>query len=293
MKNVLLGVIGGSGVYELKNVTVETELSVRTPFGDPSDRIVIGNVSGRRIAFLPRHGRGHRHLPTEVPSRANIYALKSLGVKKLIAVSAVGSLKEEIRPTDIVLPSQIIDRTKTRAQTFFGNGIVGHISFAEPFCNRLRAEIRSITESYIKKQSPDKRLFCNETYVCMEGPQFSTRAESELHRSWGAGVIGMTAIPEAKLAKEAELCYASIAMPTDYDCWRENEAAVDGSMVQTYMKENNKMINELLPLILEKITPDCDCECHHAAQFATFTDVKMMPKNEMKKLDLLFGKYWK
>ena len=295
MKKVLLGVIGGSGVYELKNVKVIDEVSVRTPFGAPSDKIVIGKVGDREVAFLPRHGKGHRHMPTEVPSRANIYALKSIGVRKIVAVSAVGSLKEEIRPTDIVIPAQIIDKTKTRPQSFFGEGAVGHIAFSEPFCGRLRSEIRSVTEAYIKEKSPNKRLFCDETYICMEGPQFSTRAESLLHKSWGAGVIGMTAIPEAKLAREAEICYASVAMPTDYDSWRENEAAVDGSMVQGYMKENNKMINELLPLILEKITPDCDCDCdcHHAAEFATFTDKKRIPEKLKKKLDLLFGKYWK
>lgn len=292
MKDVLLGVIGGSGIYGLNNVSVEAELSVKTPFGPPSDRIVIGKTGGRLIAFLPRHGKGHRHSPTEVPSRANIWALKSLGVKKVIAVSAVGSLKEEIRPTDIVLPSQIIDKTKSRPLSYYGEGLVGHIAFAEPFCNRLRAELRTHTEIYLKEKSPGKRLFCDETYVCMEGPQFSTKAESELHRSWGAGVVGMTAIPEAKLAREAELCYASIAMPTDYDCWRENEAAVDGSMVLQYMKENNKTVNDLLPFLLEKITPDCDCGCHHAAQFAIFTDKSRIPAKTKKKLSLLFGKYW-
>jgi 5'-methylthioadenosine phosphorylase len=295
MKGIKLGVIGGSGIYELKNVTVEKEIQVRTPFGEPSDKIVIGHVGpeNRQVAFLPRHGKGHRILPGELPSKANIYALKSLGVKKIIAVSAVGSLKEEIRPTDIVLPAQIIDRTKSRPQTFFGDGIVGHISFADPFCDKLRSDIAGFTKKFLEKNNPGKRLFTDETYICMEGPQFSTRAESKLYRSWGAGVIGMTALPEAKLAREAEIAYAIIAMSTDYDCWREHEQAVDGAMVQEYMKENNKTINDLLPYILENLSTDDECDCHSAAKFAVFTNPAVFPSSAKKKLELFYGKYWK
>ncbi len=292
-ENISIAVIGGSGVYELKNVRVTGELDIKTPFGKPSDLITVAEIGSRRVAFLPRHGRGHRHLPAEVPSRANIYALKSLGVKKIVAVSAVGSLKEEIRPMDIVLPRQIIDKTRSRPHTFYGNGIVGHVAFADPFCENLRAPMKTVIEDYISNRKLDKRLFTEETYICMEGPQFSTRAESLLHKSWGAGVVGMTAVPEAKLAREAEICYASYAMPTDYDCWREEEQAVDGSMVQTYMKENNKTVNELLPRILEALDPDQECACHSAARYAVFTKPELIPARVKKDLGLLYGKYWR
>ncbi len=293
MEKILAGVIGGSGVYELKNIEIIEERSVSTPFGMPSDKIAIGRAGGRLVAFIPRHGKGHRLSPAEIPVKANIYALKSLGVLNVISVSAVGSLKEEIRPTDIVLPSQIIDKTVSRAKSFFGGGVVGHISFADPFCSRLKNEVKEVIEAYIKDKKIDKRLFTEETYVCMEGPQFSTRAESRLHRSWGAGVIGMTAIPEAKLAREAEMCYVTIALSTDYDCWREGEEGVGISMVLEYMKENNKTINELLPLILENIENDDGCSCRSAAKFAILTDRKAIPVRIMRDLDLFYGKYWK
>jgi 5'-methylthioadenosine phosphorylase len=293
MESIKIGVIGGSGVYELSNVKVKEEIEVKTPFGKPSDKITLAEIGKRMVAFIPRHGKGHRHLPTEVPSKANIYALKSLGVQKVIAVSAVGSLKEEIRPTDLVVPSQIIDRTKSRPLSYFGGGVVGHISFADPFCNHFRKEIKALMEKYIAENKLSKRLFTEETYLCMEGPQFSTRAESHLYRSWGAGVIGMTAIPEAKLAREAELCYAMIALPTDYDCWREGEAAVDVSLVLEYMKENNKTINSLLPFIIESIALDEDCSCRKAAQYAVMTGKGLIPEQIKKDLDLFYGKYWK
>ncbi len=293
MEEIYFGVIGGSGVYELKNVEIVEEMEIHTPFGKPSDKITIAKIGNRKVAFLPRHGRGHRYLPTEVPSRANIYALKSIGVKKIIGVSAVGSLKEEIRPTDLVLPAQIIDRTKERPVSFFGNGIVGHISFADPFCNNMRDEIKNIIEKYIHDKKLTKRLFTEETYVCMEGPQFSTRAESHLYRSWGAGVIGMTAIPEAKLAREAELCYAIIALPTDYDCWREGEAVVDISIILENSKENNKTINEILPLVLEGLTLNDLCPCQSAAQYAVMTKLDLIPYETRRNLDLFYGKYWK
>lgn len=293
MNDIAVGVIGGSGVYALEGIKVLKEVRIKTPFGLPSDDIIIADVNGRSVAFLPRHGKGHRLLPTEVPSQANIYALKSLGVKKIIAVSAVGSLKEEIRPTDLVLPSQIIDRIKTRPLSFFGKGIVGHVSFADPFCNCLRDELKTVITQYIADNRSQKRLFTSETYVCMEGPQFSTRAESNLYRSWGAGVIGMTAIPEAKLAREAEICYATIALPTDYDCWRENEAAVEVSHILEYMKENNKTINALLPLVITAINPDRTCSCEKAAEYAVMTSRDLIPAQARKNLALFYGKYWK
>ncbi len=293
MEKIQLGVIGGTGVYELKNIKVLEERTMETPFGKPSDKITIALVGQRKAAFIPRHGKGHRFMPTEVPVKANIYALKSLGVEKVISISAVGSLKEEIRPTDIVLPAQIIDKTKSRDLTYFGNGVVGHISFADPYCNNFRSEIKIIIEKFLKEKKLDKKLFTEETYVCMEGPQFSTRAESNLHRSWGAGVIGMTALPEAKLAREAEMCYAMIALSTDYDCWRENEEAVGISMVLEYMKENNKTVNDLLPLILENVPLGDECSCRTAAQYAIMTPKEIIPEETKKRLDLFYGKYWK
>jgi 5'-methylthioadenosine phosphorylase len=292
MEKISIGVIGGSGFYELKNMSIVEERSVRTPFGMPSDKIAIGRAGKRLIAFLPRHGRGHTLMPGEIPVRANIYALKSMGVENIIGISAVGSLKDEIRPTDIVLPSQIIDKTKFREQSYFGNGAVGHISFADPFCSRLKGELKQIIEKYFSDNKINKKIFTEETYVCMEGPQFSSRAESNLHRNWGAGIIGMTAIPEAKLAREAEMCYVMIALSTDYDCWKESEEGVGVSMILEYMKENNKTINELLPIILENITLDADCSCRSAAKYAIITRKDFIPLQTKRKLSLLYGKYW-
>lgn len=292
MSAVKLAVIGGSGVYELKNAKVIREERPSTPFGSPSDAIVIAEVGGREVAFLPRHGRGHRFSPSEVPSRANIYALKSLGVEKIVAISAVGSLKEEIRPTDIVLPAQLIDRTKDREASFFGGGIVGHVSFADPYCEEMRSQVAQIVRESIETNRLPKRLFTEETYVCIEGPQFSTRAESRLYRSWDAGVVGMTALPEAKLAREAEMCYVTVAMATDYDCWREEEEAVGVSMVVEYMKENNRTIHTILPEILTKLPFDRHCSCTNAAEFAVMTAPGAVPQEAKTRLDLLYGKYW-
>ncbi len=292
MSNVRLAVIGGSGVYELKDAKVVREVNADTPFGKPSDTIVIIKIGEREVAFLPRHGRGHRFTPTEVPSRANIYALKSLGVEKILSISAVGSLKEEIRPTDVVLPRQLIDRTKARPLSFFGDGIVGHISFADPFCETTRLQAASIVRETLEKNRSFKRLFTDETYVCIEGPQFSTRAESRLYRDWGAGIIGMTAVPEAKLAREAEMCYVTIAMTTDYDCWKETEEAVGVSMVVEYMKENNKTIHEILPELLKRIPLEDACSCRNAAEHAVMTAFTAMPSETKSKLGLFYGKYW-
>ncbi len=293
MNDIAIAVIGGSGVYRIEDGKIIEEKNIDTPFGTPSDTITIAQINDRKVAFLPRHGKGHRLLPSEVPSKANIYALKSLGVRKIISISAVGSLKEEIRPTDIVLPSQIIDQTKGRDSTFFGNGLVGHVAFSEPFCPVLREDLKKVISTDLTENATDKKLFDDEIYICMEGPQFSTRAESRLHKRMGAGVIGMTAVPEAKLAREAEICYATIALPTDYDSWRENEADVDVTMVLENMKENNATVKRLLPKIIAGISLNKQCNCENAARFAIMTDTNIIPRETREKLGLFYSKYWK
>ncbi len=225
MQETKVGIIGGSGLYQLEGMTKVRKVRVKTPFGDPSDAFTLGHLEGVNVAFLPRHGVGHRIMPTELPSKANIYAFKSLGVEYIIAISTVGSLKEKIRPTDIVIPDQIIDRTTLRPNTFFGNGIVGHIAFADPYCPDLGDVL------YDAAHKTGARVHDGGTCIVMEGPQFSTRAESELYRSWGADVILMTALPEAKLAREAEICYGMMAIVTDYDCWNEVSETVSAEMV--------------------------------------------------------------
>ncbi|MBU1078475.1 MAG: S-methyl-5'-thioadenosine phosphorylase [Spirochaetes bacterium] len=288
MEKARIGIIGGSGVYEMEELIVIDEVGVKTPFGDPSDKILIGKFGeGENIAFLPRHGKGHRYLPTEVNSKANIYALKSLGVEHIVGVSAVGSLKEEIPPGDIIIPDQIIDRTKSRPNSYFGEGIAGHVSFAEPFCEDLRQillkEIKELGYSLHDKG----------TYVCMEGPLFSTKAESHLYRSWGASLIGMTALPEAKLAKEAEICYTTMALATDYDCWRESEEVVSVEMVIKTMHENVKKAKNIIKNMIYKIPRERKCSCHNAAQYAVMTDKNIFPDKTKKRLELFYGKYWK
>ena len=226
MNRAEIAIIGGSGIYNIEGFEVLEERAISTPYGDPSDKITVCEVQGRKVAFLPRHGRDHSLLPTEIPVRANIYALKTLGVQTILAISAVGSLKKEIPPLDLVIPSQMIDRTKSRVHSFFGDGIAGHVPFADPFCVGFSEYLyRFISEN------SEARVHKDETYLCMEGPLFSTRAESHLYRSWGCGVIGMTALPESKLAREAEICYGLIAMSTDYDCWNEEHDIVSHSMV--------------------------------------------------------------
>jgi len=264
------------------------EIDMDTPYGKPSDKIVIGRINNSEpVAFLPRHGRGHRIMPSEINSRANIYALKLLGVERIIAVSAVGSLKEEIHPGDIVIPDQLIDKTKGRPFTFFGDGIVAHVAFADPFCPELRNLL--ITQIEELKYKVHKEGI----YVCMEGPQFSTRAESFLHRSWGASVIGMTALPEAKLAREAEICYAIMAMPTDYDCWHEVEEDVTADMVVKQMEENIKKAKEVIKNIIFKIPEERNCICKNAAENAIVTDLSTVPFETLRRLEPLYGKYFK
>jgi 5'-methylthioadenosine phosphorylase len=286
-EKVRTGVIGGSGIYQVEGLKIIAEKKIRTPFGDPSDAVVIGRFDqGEAIAFLPRHGRGHRILPSDLNSRANIWALKSLGVERVVAISAVGSLKQEIEPRDIVVPGQIIDRTRGRKSTFFGDGEVGHVQFAEPFCGTLSGFLKD----EIKKLG--YKTHSGETYVCMEGPAFSTKAESHLYRSWGAGIIGMTALPEAKLAREAEMCYAVIAFATDYDCWYEGHESVSVEMVMQNFKANVDKAKNIIRTVIARIPGGNDCACGSAAAGSIMTDLGRIPAATKKKLHLLYGKYF-
>jgi len=283
-----LGVIGGSGLYDIEDLEILDEVKIKTPFGDPSDPVRVGRFGdGINIAFIARHGKGHRMLPTEVPYQANIYALKSLGVESILSVSAVGSLKEEIAPTHVVVPDQLIDRSKNRANSFFGEGIVGHVGFADPFCSSMSDLIASSAEE------SGATVHKGGTLVCMEGPLFSTRAESNLYRSWGASIIGMTALPEAKLAREAEICYGTLAMATDYDCWHQSEEDVSVEMVMSYIGKNVSMAKKVIRNISQKISSlSKNCTCSSAAEYAIMTAPDMLPQKTRKKLDLFYGKYW-
>lgn len=285
MTQASIGVIGGSGLYEIEGLTDIEEHDVSTPFGKPSDPIVVGNLQGKRVAFLPRHGRGHRILPGEVNVRANIYALKSLGVEWIIAVNACGSMKEEIAPADIVIPDQIIDHTKGRPSTFFGNGLVVHISFAEPFCPTLSDAL------FEAANKAGARVHKGGTYVCIEGPRFSTKAESKMNRMLGADVIGMTAMPEAVLAREAELCYASLAMSTDYDVWHETAAPVTAEMVSETVQKNVETAKNAIKEVLPLIPPERECTCATALSVAIQTAKDRIPGRIKRELDLLVGKY--
>jgi 5'-methylthioadenosine phosphorylase len=285
MPQAKVGVIGGTGLYDVEGLTDVQEVDINTPFGKPSDTIVTGKLEGVGVAFLPRHGRGHRIMPTEVPSRANIYALKSLGVEHIIAINSVGSLKENIKRGDLVIPDQLIDRTKSRVNTFFGEGIVAHISFAEPFCPSLRRLL------YQTAGEAGADAHASGTYVVMEGPAFSTRAESHLHRSWGADVIGMTALPEAKLAREAEICYAIVACATDYDVWHQTEAAVGVELILKTMRRQEELCKQIIRLSVLRIGDSRDCGCDRALQGAIVTAPDAIPPEQKKKLDLIIGKY--
>jgi len=281
-----IAVIGGSGLYEIEGANLLEHVEIVTPFGDPSDRISIAELGGARVAFLPRHGRGHRLLPSEVPSRANIWALKSLGVAQIISISAVGSLSEDHPPGSFVLPDQLIDRTQRQPNSFFGDGVVGHVSFAEPFCSGMRERIAAVlsrTGHSVRGRA---------TLVCMERPAFSSRAESLLHRSWGAHLIGMTALPEAKLAREAELCYATVAMVTDWDCWRGEGEGVTLEMVLATMRQNVQDIKRALPGLVAALVDRDDCPCRHAAASAIVTTPSLVSPEAKQRLDLLYGKYW-
>ena len=284
---IKFAVIGGSGLYDMKGTTVVEEREIPTPFGLPSDLISILDIQGIKAAFLSRHGKGHRLLPGEVPSLANIWALKSLGVQQILSVSAVGSLVAEYKPGDFVVCDQSIDRTRNRPVSYFGEGVVGHVNFSNPFCSAMSKEIIDI----IRQHSHS----CHETgtLVCMEGPQFSTRSESTLHKNWKAHIIGMTTMPEAKLAREAEICYALIAMVTDYDCWKQEEESVTVEMVLKVMKDNVASIRTIVPDIIKKLNGRIECPCQHAAKDAIMTDYSLIPYNTRRKLALFYEKYWR
>ncbi|MEZ4741898.1 MAG: S-methyl-5'-thioadenosine phosphorylase [Bdellovibrionota bacterium] len=287
-RNVVLGVIGGSGVYQMENAKLINEHYIDTPFGKPSDSIMEAEINGKSVYFLPRHARGHKLLPTEVPYRANIYAFKKLGVTHVMSVSAVGIMQEHIKPGDMVVPDQLFDRTKgIRNASFFGGGCVGHIEFADPFCQHMRTAILSASE------------MCNASYhdgggyVCIEGPQFSTRAESRFYRSsMNPSTIGMTAIPEAKLCREAEMCYGMLALATDYDCWHESEEDVSVEAVLAVLRANSKLANDIVAQVAEKMPVKHSCKCHNAGQFAIITAPEAISPEAKKRLSLLYGKYW-
>ncbi|MBU2536444.1 MAG: S-methyl-5'-thioadenosine phosphorylase [Chloroflexi bacterium] len=285
MPDAKIAVIGGSGLYDIEGMENIEEVDINTPFGKPSDKIVVGKLEGIGVAFLPRHGRGHRILPTEVPYRANIYALKSIGVERIIGINSVGSLKEDFKPSDLLIPDQLIDRTRGRVSTFFGEGIAAHISFGEPFCPSLSQLV------YGAAKDAGATAHRGGTYVVMEGPAFSTKAESFLYRSWGADVIGMTALPEAKLAREAEICYAVIACITDYDCWRRGHDAVTAEMIIGRLRQNIDTAKRIIKLAVQKVPAKRDCDCATALSTALITAPDVMPEAQKKKLDLLIGKY--
>ena len=285
MQTAEIGIIGGSGLYAMPGLTGVREHVVETPFGDPSDAFMLGELEGRRVAFLARHGRGHRILPSELNFRANIYAMKALGVERILSVSAVGSLKEEHKPTDFVVPDQFIDRTFARVGTFFGDGIVAHVGFGDPVCATVCS---AIEQACAEVGVVGKR---GGTYVCMEGPQFSTRAESNLYRSWGADVIGMTNLQEAKLAREAEICYATMAMVTDYDCWRVGHDDVTIEQIVAVLHQNAENAAKVVRAAVARMPKERSCACASALKFAILTDRAAIPQAARERLGVLLGKY--
>ncbi|MFH0769398.1 MAG: S-methyl-5'-thioadenosine phosphorylase [Chloroflexota bacterium] len=282
-----IGVIGGTGLYDIEGMTDIKEVNVTTPFGKPSDAITIGKLEGVGIAFLPRHGKGHRIMPTELPARANIYALKSLGVEHIIAINSAGSFKQELKPGDLLIPDQLIDRTRNRVNTFFGEGIVAHIPFAEPFCPALSKIL------YESAKKAGATVHPRGTMVVMEGPAFSTRAESRLYRSWGADIIGMTALPEAKLAREAEICYAIIGCITDYDSWMERSEPVTIDVILDTLRKNVDTSKKIIKLAVSRIPEKRKCECATVLETAIVTAPDLIPAETKKKLKLIAGKYIK
>ena len=288
MQTAQIGIIGGSGLYQMPELKEVEEVSVETPFGGPSDAFIVGTLEGVRVAFLPRHGRGHRLLPTELPFRANIYALKLLGVERILSASAVGSLQEQYAPLDMVIPEQFFDRTRARVgeSTFFGEGIVAHITFAHPVCGELGDVLQSSCGA------AGVRVHRGGTYLCMEGPAFSTKAESNVYRSWGMDVIGMTNLQEAKLAREAEICYATLALVTDYDCWHEGHDAVSVETVVEYLNKNVRnaqaVMREAVRRLAEKPR---GCGCGSALRSAIFTPRELWPEATTRKLAAIIEKH--
>ncbi len=285
MPQARIGVIGGTGLYRIEGMSNIREIDVDTPFGKPSDSLVIGQLGGIGVAFLPRHGRGHSILPGEIPGRANIYALKSLGVEHILAVNSCGSFREEIKPGDLLIPDQVIDRTQGRISTFFGDGIVAHVSMANPFCSDLGRIL------YDCAREAGAGIHPKGTYINMEGPAFSTRAESRLYKSWGADVVGMTIFPEAKLAREAEICYASICCVTDYDSWREKEEGVTTEVILSCLRKNVDLSKKIIKTAVAKIPTKRGCECAISLKSAIVTAPSVMTLEQKKKFDLLIGKY--
>ena len=287
MRRPVLAVIGGSGLYEMDGLTGPIEeVRVATPFGDPSDAIVVGELEGVPVAFLSRHGRGHRISPTEIPQRANIWALKSLGVERVLSISAVGSMREEYRPLDLLIPDQLLDRTRHRPATFFGGGLVVHTGFADPFCPALSGALAAAAG----EQS--RRVHVGGTYVCIEGPQFSTRAESRIFRQWGVDVIGMTALPEARLAREAELCYATLALITDYDVWHVAEGPVTVEMVVANLLKNVAVAKDTVRRLVPRLAALPSCDCGHSLASAIITQRDLVPAKVKADLAPIIGKYF-
>ena len=286
MSQPVIGVIGGSGLYEIEQLTDIGEVVLDTPFGAPSDAYVTGLLDGAKMVFLPRHGRGHRLLPSEVNYRANIHGMKQLGVERIISVSAVGSMKEEIVPGHIVIPDQFFDRTQgKRASTFFGEGVVGHVQFADPVCAHLAAVL------YDAAVAAGAVAHKGGTYICIEGPNFSTRAESNIYRSWGVDVIGMTNIPEARLAREAEICYATVALATDYDCWHAEHEDVSIEAVLAIIEHNVATARDIIRRAARQLATSRDCGCGEALKYAIMTQRERIPEATRNKLDLLIGRY--
>ena len=286
MSEKVIGVIGGSGLYEMEGLDNIQHVALDTPFGKPSDEYVTGELNGARLVFLPRHGKGHRLLPSEVNYRANIYGMKKLGVERIISVSAVGSMKEEIVPGHIVIPDQFIDRTKgIRKDTFFGNGVVAHVQFADPVCRDLSADL------YAAAQDAGATVHRGGTYVCMEGPAFSTRAESLMYRSFGVSVIGMTNLTEAKLAREAEICYGVIALSTDYDCWHDAHDDVSVDAIIAIIQQNVVMAKNIIRHAVSRIGAERSCPCGEAMKHAVISDKRLIPVETLENLELLVGKY--
>jgi 5'-methylthioadenosine phosphorylase len=282
-----IGIIGGSGLYHMPGFSDPQEVRQQTPFGDPSDAYILGTLEGHKVAFLARHARGHRLLPTELNFRANIYGFKQLGVERIISVSAVGSLKEEHKPLDFVIPDQFFDRTRHRVDTFFGDGIVAHVSFGDPVCGEMAKVVRGACRS----AGVSAKL--GGTYICMEGPQFSTKAESNVYRSWGADVIGMTNLQEAKLAREAEICYVTIAMVTDYDCWHPHHDSVTVEQVVSVLVKNAENAASVVEATVAAMPEERNCKCGTALAHAIMTDPAKIPSATKEKLQLILGKYVK
>jgi len=283
-----IGIIGGSGLYQIEGINKVKEVSLSTPFGEPSDKFIVGRLEGKEVVFLPRHGRGHRICPSKINYRANIYGMKKLGVERIISVSACGSLKEEFKPLDFAVVDQFVDRTnQAREMTFFDKGIVAHIEFSRPVCPELSLALHQACKGL------NLRVHSRATYINMEGPAFSTLAESNLYRSWGMDIIGMTNFTEARLAREAEICYATLAAVTDYDCWHPEHASVTIEMIIGNLQKNIENAKNILKAVINGATASSKCSCHEALKYAIITDKKLIPAKVKKDLSIIIGKYIK